>query len=304
VGIDIGSYGSRVCIWKSDTGTDIVVENPQYYVLTRAYTPCDFSSALYVFDDDNSQDLYLPKEEDPSRRCVSAKLVLYILANASSSMLEQSPLARHLMEKYAEPGFAAQLWRGMAALLSDLRDAASAVCRERGFRIVKIGLTLSMQWDLQFTDVYRALVRKVFKMDSVTQISLFAETDALLRYLYKHHAHKLDPSGQYDAILFFDFGGCHMVIRLPSSLIDVEVLTLVLNRTVVSFRLFGAVRVESAFPRPGLLLVRRVTLQAVNPKINAHHLSYRCCRRIRAMGTPHRPMVSRSVWHSYTSGRV
>lgn len=212
LGIDIGSCGTRVCIWKMSTGTGIVVEDPRHHSLTRPYTPCDFPSSLYVFDD-ISQDVYPRGEEDPSRRCVSAKHVLRFLANASDAVLEQDPSVQHLMERKDEPNFGRQLHRGMIALLSALRDAAGAVCREHGLRIVKIGLITPVGEAFRFESVYRALVIEVFEMVDASQIYFFAGVESLLRYLYKYHARKLDPNGQYDTILFFDFGGYNMVSR-------------------------------------------------------------------------------------------
>ncbi|KAK4235727.1 hypothetical protein C8A03DRAFT_36422 [Achaetomium macrosporum] len=208
LGIDIGSHSTRACIWRMRRKTDIVVENPHYYGLGRGYTPCDFPSALYVFDD-ISQKVYLPDEEDPGRQWVSAKYVFYPLANASDALLEQYPLVHHLMERKDEPEFGRQLRRGMITLLSVLRYAADAICREHGLLIVKIGLTIPVQWGLEFEDVYRDLVMEVFDID-VERIYFFTETEALSRYLYKFHRHRLDPNDKHNAILFFDFGGHNM----------------------------------------------------------------------------------------------
>lgn len=192
------------------TETELVVENGQFYALSNAYTPCDFPSALYLFDNVH-QDVYLVDEEDPSRRCVSAKYVFYPLANASDALLEQYPAVHYLMARKDDPDFRRQLRRGMIMLLSALKKAADAVCREQGLRIVKIGLTIPVQWDLEFEDVYRGLVLEVFKTVDASQIGFYTEAEALARYLYKNFAHKLDPRNQHNAILFFDFGGHNMV---------------------------------------------------------------------------------------------
>lgn len=192
------------------TETELVVENGQFYALSNAYTPCDFPSALYLFDDIH-QDVYLLDEEDPGRQCVSAKYVFYPLANASDALLEQYPAVHHLMGRKDDPKFRRQLRRGMITLLSALKEAAYAVCREHGLRIVKIGLTIPVQWDLEFEDVYRGLILEVFKTVDTSQISFYTEAEALARYLYKSYSHKLDPRNHHNAILFFDFGGHNMV---------------------------------------------------------------------------------------------
>jgi hypothetical protein len=265
VGIDIGSHRTRVCIWRIDTKTEIVVENRQYHNHGDAYTPCDFPSALYVFDD-VSQPVYLLGDDDTGRRCVSAKYVFYLLANASDELLEQYPPVRLLMERKDDPDFRAQLRRAMVALLSVLHEATAAVCCDQGLRIVKIGLTIPVQWGLAFEDVYRSLVVDVFDIPDTTQIYFFTETEALSRYLYKYHARMLDPRDQHNAILFFDFGGHNMVTNKAALSFVLVVLvstnsTLVLNRTVVSLALLGttAVRTAIAFSESGDPLVRRAT---------------------------------------------
>jgi hypothetical protein len=55
----------------------------------------------------------------------------------------------------------------------------------------------------------------VFEVERAHQISLLTETETLLRYLCERHTHKLDPHGQHNAILFFDFGGHRMVKGRP-----------------------------------------------------------------------------------------
>jgi hypothetical protein len=203
------------------TTRQIVVENKMYQTLTGAFTPCDFPSALYVFDD-VSQDVYYADDEFPSRQSVSAKYVFYPLANASDTLLDQYPSVHHLTDKKDDPVFRGQLRRGLIALLSTLRDAARAVCREHGIRMARIGLTIPVQWGLEFEDVYRELVKEVFDMRDETQIHFFTETEALSRYLYKHHGHELDPGNQHNSILFLDFGGHNMVS--PRRRPDVELV--------------------------------------------------------------------------------
>ncbi len=193
------------------TNNELVVENKHFF----EQLPCDFPSALYVFDDID-HDVYLLEGADPSRRSVSAKYVFYPLANISDALLEQYPAVHYIMEQKDKPEFGRQLRRGMIALLSALQAAAGALCREYKLRIVKIGLTIPVQWGLEFKDVYRDLVLEVFKMIEASQIHFFTEAEALMRYLYKYQAHRLDPTNRHGAILLFDFGGYHMVRQLVS----------------------------------------------------------------------------------------
>ncbi len=234
LGIDIGSHRTRVCIWVVGTETELVVENTKYLGLSNPYTACDFPSALYPFDD-ITEDVYLLDEDDTGRRCVSAKYVFYALANASDALLEQYPSVHDLIESKDDPEFACQLRRGIIELLSALRDATDDLCREYGLRIVKIGLTIPVQWGLEFEDVYRALVLEVFEKVNTSRVYFFTEAEARARYLYKSQARKLDPRDQHNAILFFDFRG-HNIVSQPSPSASVAAVLIMLasNRTAVS----------------------------------------------------------------------
>ncbi|KAH6627456.1 hypothetical protein F5144DRAFT_493032, partial [Chaetomium tenue] len=236
-----------------------------------------FPSALYVFDD-VSEDVYFTDDEFPSRQCVSAKYVFYPLANASDKLLEQYPSVHHLTNRKDDPAFRAQLRRGLIALLSVLRDAAYALCREHGLRIVRIGLTIPVQWDLEFEAVYRSLVMEVFDMPNAGQIHFFTETEALSRYLYKHHGHELDPGNQHNAVLFLDFGGHNMNGCLFGVAHDHD-------RPDGN----GFFRVGSPFGKA------HANLYCHLPPLLISRPLCRCWRRIRAVGIPRRPVVFRPV---------
>ncbi|KAK0649831.1 hypothetical protein B0T16DRAFT_137007 [Cercophora newfieldiana] len=209
IGIDIGSHRTRIAIWAD--GTEIVVENKHSFSLE--HYPGDFPSALYVFDKDGSpsaDDIYLVDREDPNRLSVSAKYVFYALADASDTLLEQYPLLHHLMTKKKDPSFKDRLRRGMIQLLTVLRDRAMAVCKARNWHVRKIGLTIPVQWTLEFEEVYCGLVSEVFQIDPGV-VYFFTETEALARYLFKHHGAQIDPNEQHNAVMFYDYGGHNMV---------------------------------------------------------------------------------------------
>lgn len=206
MGIDVGSHRSRICIWADSAET--IVENPHSFSLDAVCYPGEFPSALYVFDPPPAE-VYLVDREDPNRLSVSAKYVFYALANASDILMEQYPPVHHLMERKHDAGFRAHLRRAMVTLLSVLRDRALAVCRSKELRIARVGLTIPVQWTLEFEEVYRDLVSEVFDVDPAV-VHFYTETEALARYLYKHHTSQMDPDDQYSSILFFDFGGHNM----------------------------------------------------------------------------------------------
>jgi len=211
LGIDIGSHRTRICIWAD--GSDTIVDNMHSFCLGGASYPCDFPSALYVFDEDSAltaDNLYLIEGEDSTRMSVSAKYAFYALTNISDALLEQYPPVHNLMARREDPAFRDKLRRGLIALLSVLRDRALAVCQTKKLQVVRIGLTIPVQWTLEFEEVYRELVCKVFKVDQDV-IYFFTETEALARYLLKHNADQMDPDGEHNAIMFFDFGGHNMV---------------------------------------------------------------------------------------------
>jgi hypothetical protein len=211
IGIDVGSHRTRICLWVN--GSEIVVENKYHYSLDNSFYPGDFPSTLYVFDnfeDPSVGDLYSVEREYPERLSISAKYVFYALADASDTLLEQYPLVHHLIARKEDPKFKAHLRNAMVALLSALRDRALPICRSRKWSIANIGLTIPVQWTLEFEDVYRGLVSEVFDVNPDI-IYFFTETEALARYLFKHQAAEMDPDEKHNAIMFIDFGGHNMV---------------------------------------------------------------------------------------------
>jgi len=189
------------------------VENKYNHSTDTSSYAGDFPSALYVFDDDedgDNSDVYPVEGENPNRLSVSAKYVFYALADASDVLLEQYPLVHHLVSRKQDPSFRAKLRAAMVKLLSVLRERALVACRAKGLRIAKVGLTIPVQWGLEFEAVYQGLVAEVFAIDK-NAIYFFTETEALARYLFKHYADQLDPDGKYNTVMFFDFGGHNMV---------------------------------------------------------------------------------------------
>ncbi|KAK1756671.1 hypothetical protein QBC47DRAFT_400302 [Echria macrotheca] len=205
LGIDIGSHRTRACIWHG--GIEIIIQNKYSFGLESNCYAGDFPSNLYVFDD--SGPVYLIDRHDPSRQSVSAKYVFYALANASDALLEQYPSVHPLMARKDDQSFLERLREGVVALLSVLQDLISTMCLRKRLRIARVGLTIPVQWTLEFEDVYRALVCEVFGLDT-RSIFFYTETEALARYLFKFHSHELDPDNRYDSIAFFDFGGHNM----------------------------------------------------------------------------------------------
>lgn len=190
-----------------------MVENQHNHNTDTSSYAGDFPSALYVFDDDTSttaDNVYPIDGENPNRLSVSAKYVFYALTDITDALYEQYPLVHHLVRKKQDPVFKEKLRGAMITLLSVLRDRAMAVCRLKRLQVAKVGLTIPVQWTLEFEEVYRELVSEVFGIDQEA-IYFFTETEALARYLFKDQAEQMDPNGEHNTILFFDFGGHNMV---------------------------------------------------------------------------------------------
>ena len=173
--------------------------------------------------------------DDLSRRSVSAKYAFYVLADAEDTLLQQYPAVHSLTERKNDPAFRAQLRRGLLALLSAIRGRALAACHLKNLGITKIGLTIPVQWGLDFEKVYRELVTEVFHVDESTtpKIFFFTETEALSRYLFKHHEDLLDGAKEYNSIMFCDFGGHNMVWQPISLARMFSNLALCWHRTAV-----------------------------------------------------------------------
>lgn len=164
-----------------------------------------------MFDDASSGDesVYLEEGEYETRQSISAKYLFYALAEISDTLLEQYPPVYQLNAMKQDPEFKPKLRRALAVLLSALRRRAMAVCRTRKLRIAKVGLTIPVQWTLEFEEIYRGLVAEVFEIQQEI-IYFFTETEALARYLFKYKASQMDPESKHNTVLFFDFGGHNM----------------------------------------------------------------------------------------------
>lgn len=207
LGLDLGSYSTRACL-RTASGLEVVVENKDSMNPDNTYYAADFPSAIYPFDD-VSLPVYLP-DRDPGRQETSAKYAFYVFARASDELLEEYPLAHHLTERKDDTTFKNQLRKGVVGLVTVVRNAALAICKSQRYRIVKIALTIPVQWTLDFEDAYRGIILEVFHDSDESDIAFFTETESLGRYLYKYYAHDLDPDDQYNSLMFFDFGGHNM----------------------------------------------------------------------------------------------
>jgi len=175
------------------------------------YYAADFPSTIYPFD---AGPAYLD-EVSWTRPGMSGKYSMYCFAGASDELLEQYPLVRQITDRRGDKSLEYRLRRGVRGLFETIRQAAVAICQVEKLRITKIGLTIPVQWTLDFETSYREIVSQAFSDIDPAQIHFFTESEALARYLFRYHNRELDPTGKrYGSMMFLDFGG-HNMVRMP-----------------------------------------------------------------------------------------
>jgi hypothetical protein len=230
LGIDLGSYSTRAAL-RTASGQEFVVENKESMNPDNTYYAADFPSTIYPFDD-ISRPVYL-LNPDHSRQETSAKYAFYVLARADDKLLEEYPVAQHLTDRQDDAAFQTQLRRGIAGLLTVVRNATIAICKSKRYRIVKIGLAIPVQWTSNFEDAYRSIILEVFWGEiEASNICFYAETETFGRYSYKFHSREIDPEDKHSSVMYFDFGGHNMVRLTPALSLLLMKLTLSPIRTV------------------------------------------------------------------------
>lgn len=205
----MGSHRSRAAI--RGHGISMVVNSRASFTFSGTCYPGDFSSYLYVFGGPDDT-LYLPNEEDPDRESMSAKYAPYILANASDNVLAEYSLVNSIMERKNDEAFRELLKRGLGDLIRAIRQEVLCACKTENLRIARIGVTIPVQWGLEFETVYRSAISSAFP-DLEAEVYFYTEIEALARYLFKHYQRNLDPRHEYTTMMFLDFGG-HCMVRL------------------------------------------------------------------------------------------
>ncbi len=168
--------------------------------------PGDFPSYGYPFEPQGQ--VYLGDNPATDRLRVSLKFGMYPLANAKDELVEQYPFLGALMDRKDDAAFRRRLVQGLDELFSVVRGRVDEICDVCNFKVVRIALSIPCQWDLDFEDLYRSNVARVFGQPP-SNISLHTETEALAHFLL-HSSHKEIPTNNA-YVLFLDFGGHSMV---------------------------------------------------------------------------------------------
>lgn len=193
----------------------------------------DFSSTGYPFEAVPGPVYYPHPELEPEvvegRRPMSLKYGMYLLANASANLTKEYPAVEHVCELRDDIEFRARARRGLVELLAKVLQRVHDICQHLYLRITRVGLTVPVQWTLDFEDVYADIIIDAFRMHADTKggvhfaidkqdIYFVTETEALAAYMFDSELDKLRPAegrieNKWDYFLFFDFGGHNMVSR-------------------------------------------------------------------------------------------
>ncbi|KAF7534339.1 hypothetical protein G7054_g6325 [Neopestalotiopsis clavispora] len=206
LGIDFGSTSTRAFLWCPETNEGYHVESTSRARKNQRFDRGDFSSVGYPFDDG---EIYLGEKCDASRESISLKYAFYVLANAPAELASQYRLSRPLHLRQNEETFRGRLYEGIRKLFTAVQCRVAEVCQEEELRVTSIGLSIPSQWTLDFMDVYRGIIKDVFKHNPET-IFFVTEVEALAHFLCIKKMNRLIPlhGPVHDAVVvMLDFGG-------------------------------------------------------------------------------------------------
>lgn len=178
IGIDLGSSSTRAVLRCLDDGRYVHIDgkaNPNNAV---RYSSGDFASSGYPLEKSNGP-YYVPnheQDEGEPRHDMSLKYGMYVLANASTAeglgldLLQQYPLVQEIMATLKDDAdFPARLRQDLVELFSEIRGRIYTFCARAGLRITRIGLTIPVQWTLEFEGIYSSMTTWVRAIPSTCQ---------------------------------------------------------------------------------------------------------------------------------------
>ncbi|KAK3333328.1 hypothetical protein B0T19DRAFT_458502 [Cercophora scortea] len=205
LGIDLGSTALRAALVDFATQTLQPVQNLDV-AQDSLFSKGDFPASCCPFSKNPLENVGEKAIELP--RNVSAKYLMYLLANADDLVLEQYPLSHELRQRRGDAAFLATCRQILVQLLKNLRKRVDHVCEKKLLEYTEIVLTIPIQWEKPFQTVYVSIVAEAFgwegKEDS---ISVALEADALAHYIINEEQRELED---WQYVLFLDFGGHSM----------------------------------------------------------------------------------------------
>ncbi|KAK3692162.1 hypothetical protein B0T22DRAFT_475125 [Podospora appendiculata] len=205
LGIDLGSTAVRAALVDFVTQTLQPIQNLEV-AQDSLFSKGDFPAACCPFSKNPLETVGEKALELP--RNVSAKYLMYLLANADDSVLSKYPLSQELRERRGDPDFLATCRAILVQLLKDIRKRIDQICEKKLLAYTEIVLTIPIQWEKPFQTVYVSVVAEAFGWeDKLDSISVALEADALAHYVINEEQRELED---WQYVLFLDFGGHSM----------------------------------------------------------------------------------------------
>ncbi|KAK3322204.1 hypothetical protein B0H66DRAFT_194556 [Apodospora peruviana] len=209
--IDLGSTAIRAALVDCETGAFQPVENREAEQL-HIYNKGDFPNACCPFDDDvldtlGDKALGMPRN-------LSAKYLMYLLADVDDNVMAQYPLSAELRQKRGDPAFLKICRTILVELLRRLKKRLDQVCETRALQYEHVVFTIPIQWEKPFQTQYTCIIKEAFGWQDkslMDKIHFMSEADALAHYMIQHEMHQLDD---WEVVLFLDFGGHSMAYSL------------------------------------------------------------------------------------------
>jgi len=166
LGIDIGTFGARAWLVRNRDGEDFAVEIQEENVSPGGtHYAADFSAFVTL--------------RAPRFLQVPAKYLFYALVHKSDDLLKHHPQARFIREHVLKDGNTRQLLKGsIRGILRKMQRQAQHLCKTKRMRIIRIGLTIPVQWTLEFETTYQDIVKSVFVDVDESNIFFLTESEA------------------------------------------------------------------------------------------------------------------------------
>jgi len=168
----------------------------------------DFPAASYLLSSDGA--LYDSDRLRVDAQPVPIKFSTYGLVGEQHTLFRDFPHARDIIDKSKDPAFRDRCEETLLILFKVLYDALMEFCALHDIEVCYLGLTIPVQWTLDFEDLYMEAVYKVFtqwdKEEARSRTYFLSEPEALASFAFdlKELAPRLE--GVRFALLY-DAGG-------------------------------------------------------------------------------------------------
>ncbi|KAK3379629.1 hypothetical protein B0T24DRAFT_695468 [Lasiosphaeria ovina] len=205
LGIDFGSTAVRACFVPHDKSKVFqVIENPDSSI-SNIFNHGDFPTACCPFSDNPLESIGEQAVSNPYN--VSAKYLMYLLADASDDVMERYPLSGELRNRRGDKAFLATCRKVLVCLMQQVKARVDEVAQSRRITYEEIVLTLPIQWEKVFQDQYVSIIKEAFEWQDMDRVHVITEAVALAHYMMEYEDHHLED---WDFVMFVDAGGHSM----------------------------------------------------------------------------------------------